>query len=289
MHKPVSLIISFYNKIDFLRLIFAALEQQSYRDFEVIIADDGSCQDIVHEVKQLINESAYEVKHVWHEDKGWRKNIILNKAIVASEADYLIFIDGDCIPHPYFIQEHFESRKPNQVICGRRVTLTEKTSKLVTLLQIQNRNLHRILFWSLLFENLFRGEKTHVVHMLRIRNKVLRSIFASEKIKGILGCNFSAWKEDLMKVNGFDERFVYPGMGEDTDLDNRLRQNGVLTVSKKFSITIYHMFHIQLDLSNGYNFLLRDENIVNKVTFTPYGINKTNHEIAFETKLVSHD
>ncbi|MDR3652942.1 MAG: glycosyltransferase [Paludibacter sp.] len=276
MHKPVSLIISFYNKIDFLRLIFAALEQQSYRDFEVIIADDGSRQDIVHEVKRLIVESTFQVKHVWHEDKGWRKNIILNKAIVASEADYLVFIDGDCIPHPLFLEEHFDSRKPNQVVCGRRVTLTEKTSKYVTSLQIQNRNLHKILFWPLLFESFFSGEKTHIVHIFRIKNIILRSLLAREKIKGILGCNFSAWKEDLMKVNGFDERFVHPGMGEDTDLDNRLRHNGVLTISKKFSITIYHMFHPQLDLSNRHNFVLRDENIENKVSFTPYGIDKTN-------------
>jgi len=275
MQCPISLIISVYNKIDFLELIFAALEIQTYKEFEVVIADDGSDTNFVKGLDLLISKATFPAKHVWHEDKGWRKNIILNRAIVAAEGNYLIFIDGDCIPHPLFIEEHVNGRKPNQVMCGRRVTLTKKISKEVTLLQIQNTNFHRKLFWSLLFETIFYKKQTKIVHMFRIRNKVLRSIFAREKSKSILGCNFSAWKVDLLKVNGFDERFVHPGMGEDTDLDNRLRENGVFMVSNKFLMTIYHMFHNQLDLGNSYNFLLRDENLGNKVTYTPYGIKKT--------------
>src|SRR5665647_325671 len=109
MPKPISLIISFYNRIDFLKLIFAGLEQQSFRDFEVIIADDGSRSEIVEEVKLMIGSASFPVKHIWQEDNGWQKNTILNKAIVASEAPYIIFIDGDCIPHRRFIEEHLKS------------------------------------------------------------------------------------------------------------------------------------------------------------------------------------
>ena len=126
MFKSVSLIVSFYNRIDFLKLIFAALEQQSYLDFEVIIADDGSRVEIVQELELQIEKASFQVKHIWHEDIGWRKNTVLNNAIVASESNYIIFIDGDCIPHPHFIEEHLNSRVPNQTICGRRVTLTKK-------------------------------------------------------------------------------------------------------------------------------------------------------------------
>lgn len=275
MHKPVSLIISFYNRIDFIKLIFKALEQQSYQDFEVIIADDGSRREIVQELELLIQGASFPVKHIWHEDIGWRKNTVLNNSIIASESNYIIFLDGDCIPHPHFIQEHLENRVPNQAICGRRVTLTKKIATKINASKIQSKYFHSSLFLKLLFAGLFSKEKTRIRHMLRIKNKTIRRVFVKDKIIGILGCNFSVWKEDLMNVNGFDERFIYPGMGEDSDLENRLRQNGVRLVSKKYLVTVYHMYHNPLEPYNDINYQLYDENLNNKVIFTPFGINKT--------------
>lgn len=274
MIKSVSLIVSFYNRIDFLRLIFAALEQQSYHDFEVIIADDGSRAEIVQELKLLIKNASFQVKHLWHEDEGWRKNTILNNAIVASEANYIIFLDGDCIPHPLFIEEHLNSRVPNQTICGRRVTLTKKITTKMDASKIQNKYFHSALFIRLLL-SFFGKEKTRVRHMLRIKNKIIRRLLIKDKNTGILGCNFSLWKEDLLKVNGFDERFIYPGMGEDSDLENRLRQNGVKLVSKKYLVTVYHMYHNPLEPYNEINYQLYDENLNDKVIYTPFGLNKT--------------
>jgi len=274
MPKPVSLIISFYNKIDFLKLIFVGLEQQSCTDFEVIIADDGSRPEIVDEVKLLIKSASFPVKHLWQEDNGWQKNTILNKAIVASEADYIIFIDGDCIPHPHFIEEHLKSKTLNQAVCGRRVTLTKKISKDLNATEIKSKYFHIKLFFRLLSESFFTSEKTHLRHMIRLRSQVLRRIFVKDKLKGILGCNFSVWKEDMMKINGFDERFIYPGMGEDSDIESRLRQMGVRLISKKFYVTVYHIYHNPLDPYNNMNTILYNENLKNKVIFTPYGIIK---------------
>ncbi len=272
MPKPISLIISFYNKIDFLKLVFAGLEQQSFHDFEVIIADDGSRKEIVAEVKHLIQNASFPVKHLWHEDNGWQKNTILNKAIVASEAEYLIFIDGDCIPNPHFIEEHLICQTANQAVCGRRVTLTEKTSANLNVKDIESKFFHIKLFFKLLGENFFTNEKIHLRHMIRIRNQFLRRIFVKDKLKGILGCNFSVWKQDMMKINGFDERFVFPGMGEDSDIENRLRQMGVRLVSKKFYVTVYHIYHSALGPDYEMNYILYKENLENKVIFTPYGI-----------------
>ncbi|MEI8084986.1 MAG: glycosyltransferase [Paludibacter sp.] len=274
MPKSVTLIISFYNRIDFLRLIFAGLELQSSRDFEVIIADDGSRAEIVEDVKSLINNASFQVKHLWQEDDGWQKNTILNKAIVASETDYIIFIDGDCIPHKRFIEEHLNSRTPNQVVCGRRVTLTKKIAAQMDVARIQNRYFHSSLFIKLLLPSVYGKEQTRFRHLIRIKNKNIRKVFLKDKNKGILGCNFSAWKDDLLKINGFDERFIYPGMGEDSDLENRLRNNGVKLVSKKFYVTVYHMYHKPLGPFNEINIQLYNENYQNNVTFTPYGINK---------------
>ncbi len=277
MLKSISLIISFYNKIDFLKLIFAGLEQQTCADFEVIIADDGSREEVVQEVKLLIKSASFPVMHLWQEDNGWQKNTILNKAIVASEAEYIIFIDGDCIPHPLFIQEHLNSRVPNQVVCGRRVTLTKHISAQIDTAKIQNKYFHLNLFSQLLKESIVGKEQTRIRHMIRITNKTLRRLFVKDKAKGILGCNFSVWKQDLMNINGFDERFVYPGMGEDSDLENRLRQNGVMLVSKKFYVTVYHLYHGPLGAYDDRNYILFNENLENNVTYTPYGIVKNSN------------
>jgi len=274
MPKTVTLIISFYNRIDYLKLIFAGLEQQSYRDFEVIIADDGSGTEIVREVKSLIKSLSFPVKHLWHADNGWQKNIILNKAIVEAESDYLIFIDGDCIPNRYFIEEHLKSKTTNQTVCGRRVTLTKKISTHINVAKVQSKCFHMSIFFQLLLPSIFGKEQTRIRHMIRIKNKNIRRLFLKDKNKGILGCNFSTWKEDLMKVNGFDERFIYPGIGEDTDLESRLKKNGVQMVSKKSFITVYHMYHKTLGQFDEMNYRLYKENHNNKVTFTPYGIKK---------------
>jgi glycosyltransferase involved in cell wall biosynthesis len=274
MSDKVSLIISFYNKIDLLRLIFAALERQTYKEFEVIIADDGSKLDVVIEIKQMQTEYSFPIKHVWHEDNGWQKNKILNKAIVATESEYLIFIDGDCIPHPLFIQEHVENRKQNQIVSGRRVMLPKKVSEKLTIAKIKKGYLEHWVFFPLAINSVFGKNKIHFENFFRIRNKYIRRFFIIDKIKGFWGCNFSLFKIDVLKVNGFDERFVYPGTGEDADLEDRLKRIGVIPISKKHMVTQYHYFHTSFNTWYEPNFMLREENNRNKVTYTPFGINK---------------
>jgi glycosyltransferase involved in cell wall biosynthesis len=276
MFQPVSVIISFYNKIDLLKLIFAALEIQTYRNFEVIIADDGSKPEVVDEIMHIRSNYFFPVKHVWHEDKGWQKDIILNKAVMATESDYLIFIDGDCIPEKHLIQEHIENRAVNQIVSGRRVMLTEKISNKLSVQKVQNGYLNFAVAFPLFFETVFGGKHTYMENMLRIRNKFLRRLFLKDRRRYLLGCNYSVWKSDVLKVNGFDERFVYPGMGEDTDFEGRLSRIGVFPVSKKHLVTIFHFYHIQFDTDHEPNKKLYEENNRKKITFTPYGIQKTN-------------
>lgn len=274
MKPTVSLIISFYNKIELLEYIFIALERQTCKNFEVIVADDGSNEETIAKLNELKKKYPFPIKHVWHEDKGWRKNAILNKAVTASECDYLIFIDGDCIPHPKFIQEHLENRKEKQVISGRRVMLTQKVSQKLNKTTIRNGYLDHRAFFPLLKETLFDKQPTHIENMIRIRNKIIRRLFVKDKTRGVWGCNFSLWKKDLLAVNGFDERFVYPGFGEDVDLDNRLRKTGVYPVSKKHLVTQYHVFHKHFDTLYEPNMALVEENKKRDGAFSPYGINK---------------
>jgi len=285
MVHPVSLIISFYNKIDLLLFVFAALERQTFRDFEVVIADDGSKPEIVQEINRIRSNYSFPIKHVWHEDNGWQKNKSLNEAIVASEGEYLVFIDGDCIPHPKFLQEHFENRAENRVISGRRVFLTEKISKSLTLKRIQNGYLDFQVAFPLLMDTIFHSKKTELENMIRIRNKILRKLFIKEKIRNVIGCNFSAWKKDILKINGFDERYRYPGFGEDCDLDERLRRTGVFPCSKKHLITEYHFFHKHFDTLYEPNMLLWNEKKLNYETYTVYGIIKGSENEKKETEV----
>ncbi len=274
MTYPVSLIISFYNKIDLLKLIFAALERQTFQNFEVVIADDGSKPEVVAEIHKIQADYFFLIKHVWHEDNGWQKNIILNKAIQAAEGSYLIFIDGDCIPQKRFIEEHVENRMQDKIISGRRVLLTENTSKNLTETKIKNGYMDCLIGFPLFYETVFKGKYTRMENMVRVRNKFMRRLFIKEKMRSFLGCNFSVWKSDILKVNGFDERFVYPGTGEDMDLEERLKRSGVQPISKKHLVTLFHYYHVHFDTNHEPNKELYQENNRNKVTFTPFGIEK---------------
>lgn len=270
----ISLIISFYNKIELLKLILVALEEQTLRDFEVIIADDGSTADVVNEIHSLQDTFSFPIQHVWHDDFGWRKNAILNQAVLASQSDYLVFIDGDCIPHRQFLEEHLAFRKSGQVMCGRRVLLTAKVSDKLSAKRIQKRYLSYPVFFDLLWETLFCGKKTYLEQMIHIRSEWLRQLVIKERQRYILGCNFSLWKEDILRVNGFDERFQHPGYGEDIDLEQRLAAIGIPAMSCKCALLIFHVYHVHFDTDYAPNKALLEENKIRNIGATPFGIHK---------------
>ncbi|NJK94469.1 MAG: glycosyltransferase [Bacteroidales bacterium] len=190
MDQKISLIISFYNRIDYLKLLFASLKRQTFRDFEVIIADDGSRQEVVKEVLQLLSESSFKTQHIWHEDKGWRKTVILNKAILASNTDYLVFVDGDCFLHKKFLEEHYLNKNAKTVLVGRRVNLSAKISKILNPAKIEKGYLEGYsIFINLLWHKL-SGSGSHVENAIFIKSRFLRR-FLNKKRRGILGSNFS--------------------------------------------------------------------------------------------------
>ncbi|MBS0001406.1 MAG: glycosyltransferase, partial [Cyclobacteriaceae bacterium] len=119
-----SIIIAFYNKIRYLELVLAGFERQTEKDFELIIADDGSGKEVVAGIKKLIQLSDMKISHIWHEDKGWRKNIIMNQAVRQAASGDLICIDGECIPHRNFIRENIRNRQSGIILSGRRINLS---------------------------------------------------------------------------------------------------------------------------------------------------------------------
>ena len=203
MNTPkLTLIIAFYNKIELLRKVLESVALQTMRDFEVVIADDGSKPEVVEAIKSLQTQFAFPISHVWHEDQGWRKNVILNKAVVAAQSDYLVFIDGDCVLEPHFLEEHYAARKQGEVVTGRRVLLTPKTTEYILAKPLTPHRLGAPLFFRLLWETIFGHQKTQLEQQIRLP-KGLRRLFIRERKRYILGCNFSLYKEDLLGDNAF--------------------------------------------------------------------------------------
>ncbi|MBN1633682.1 MAG: glycosyltransferase [Ignavibacteria bacterium] len=243
MEPKTSLIISVYKKIPELGFILDALKLQSFKEFEIIISDDGSGSKMNEYIKYRRKEFKIPVKHIYHQDEGFRKNKILNKAVLSAETEYLIFIDGDCIPHPEFLKEHYINRNDNTVLCGKRVMMGRNISDDLSPVLIKSRMLFMNNF-KFFNDSLFGGfHKTRYAEdSIYIKNKYLRKKILN-RAAVLTGCNFSLPKELLLKINGFDENYTGPGIGEDSDIEYRLNLAGAESRSVRHLAIIYHVFH----------------------------------------------
>ncbi|MBN1790354.1 MAG: glycosyltransferase [Bacteroidales bacterium] len=272
MSFDASVIISFYNKIEILKLVLAGFERQSRKNFEIIIADDGSANPVVDELQQIMKVSPLRIKHVWHPDNGWQKNIILNRAIVAASAEYIIFTDGDCIPHRHFIKEHLLARETNHVLTGRRVLLSRRISEFLTVTRVKHGYLEKLLFPWMLIERM-SGEGQYVENAVYVSWRCIRKRL-NKKDRGLLGSNFSLHKADLLAINGFDERYLSPYVGEDTDLEFRLRLNACKFKHLKHLAIQYHYYHHRLEFNDS-NYSILNDNKQRKTGHSPFGIIKS--------------
>ncbi|WP_017730248.1 glycosyltransferase [Nafulsella turpanensis] len=272
MQKPaVSVIISVYNKLEWLRLVLAALEVQTFKDFEVIIADDGSGDDFKKGLEEYSKRSPLKIKHVWHEDKGFRKTRILNKAVKEAAAAYLLFIDGDCVPDPHFVADHWHNRAINTSLAGRRANLSERLTAQLNPDKIRRGFLSSLAFYRHVWMDSFRKRSKHAEKSLRLPTFLYRLM--PKRSKGILGCNFSLHKQDLLEVNGFDMRYEAPGHGEDTDIDLRLKWAGKKVKLLKFQAIQYHLYHRKLERESN-NPVIFEQVLKNKEVATRYGLNE---------------
>lgn len=240
-----TLIISVYNKTRELELIFCALLVQSFRDFEVIVSEDGENVNMKLLIDKWRQKNEFPLLHLTQEDKGFRKNRILNESVKKSSSEYLIFFDGDCIPHPDFVKAHFENRNSNSVLCGRRVNLTKSVSEKINEDSIANLDYSRLKLSQIIYSSLNRDKNDfnfNIEEGFIFRNRVIRKLFTNED-EHLLGCNFSVHKTLLEKINGFDENYEGPGLGEDSDVEFRLRLAGAVFKSVRNLAVQYHMYH----------------------------------------------
>lgn len=272
----ISVIISVYNHFNWLRLILDALGMQSDHDFEVIIADDGSNAETVAKIKQYISQHpALKIIHSWHEDKGWRKNMALNQAVRVSSGDYLVFIDGDCIPHPDFVADHRRLARKGVLMGGRRVETSPAVSSMIE-------------SWTSLPSDFFaKGRKKILSNLFKdgfsLAFKQLKRTWrfpfignnpVGIKKQGILGANFGIYKSDFIDVNGFDERYLDPGTGEDCDIDLRCCNNGMKALKASHYALMFHRCHDRLDWTSQRNADMYREAREQHKTYIPTGINQ---------------
>lgn len=222
-----SLIITVYKDVTALKAILRSVELQSEKDFEIIIAQDADDNCFKSCIDTYINKG-YHITLLQQEDKGFQKNKILNKAIISSASDKLIFIDGDCVLHPEFIKQHILHLKKGSFCAGNRVDLDAKTSSKIRENKITTPRIFQMLFnGSNRVEEAFR----------------FLAPFLSRKKAMLLGCNMSWNKEDLLLLNGFDEDYKTPGYGEDTDIEYRAISAGLTKINTRYRTVQYHLFH----------------------------------------------
>lgn len=268
-----TVIISVYNRIDFLKLVLAGFETQTEKDFEIIISDDGSNQEFKEEVFKMMSTNTLNIVHNWHADIGFRKNLMLNSSVKISKAQYLIFSDGDCIPHPHFVEEHLKNAGKGVCLVGRRVMLSKRITEKLTTKMIHN---HFMNSKRMLAEMLFDYVRSRLFHFkkgLYIKNERLRSFLNRKKNRGLLGCNFSLYKTDLLAINGFDERYQTATYGEDVDIEMRLKLIDIKFKTIMNMAVQYHCFHKPLDRPEESR-LLYELAMQEQRPFTPYGIEK---------------
>ena len=267
----VSVIMSTYNAPDWLEKVLWGFSIQNHRHFEILVADDGSTEETTHRIGRMRRETGMTIRHIWHEDRGFRKCAILNKAIRAAQADYLVFTDGDCIPRWDFLWQHVRLARPGWMLSGGAVRLPMELSHLIAKEDILCR---RATDPKWLLDNGLG------------RNKKLRMLTCGPRLAAFLdgitttratwnGGNSSAWKSDILRVNGYDERMEHGGL--DRELGERLMNAGLRARQLRHRAVCVHLDH-----ARGYanqealsrNLVIRDNTRRQSVVRTPHGIQK---------------
>lgn len=269
----VSVIIATYNNPQWLEKVLWGYEFQTHKDFEVIIADDGSdkpTQDLITQYKQ---KSLLNILHVWHKRNGYQKCQILNKAIAASSCEYLIFTDGDCIPRKDFVQQHIKHAQKGFYLSGGVVRIPMNASERVS---------HEDIASGRAFDLRFLKKMGHRASFLKNLKLTLQGPWA-DLMNNITtrrptwnGGNSSGWKQDLLAVNGFNETMEYGG--QDVECGWRLVNSGIRPKQLVYSLAAIHLDHSRSyktsDSVNRNKILIR-ETKAKRIKWTNTGIKKT--------------
>ena len=269
--QRATVIISVYKNAEALRVVLDSLLHQTEKDFEIIISQDGndSC------IESLC--SSYSFRNEWslitQQDLGWSKNSALNKSVKAAKGDWLIFIDADCVLHPRFVEYHLRLSGKNFIVAGKRVKLN---SRLSCMLLESYRNIK--LIERCLFKALFSNHKDigFIEEGFFINpNGILGFIPRLRRMTNLKGCNMSFSKDAAYAINGFDEDYRLPAIGENIDLTWRFIQAGYKIVSARNMAVQYHLNHKENWVSQEENIRQMNEKREKNIYFCKNGLVKS--------------
>ena len=280
----VSLIISVYKNVADLHTVLEGLRFQSYKDFEIVISEDGAFDGMKSFIQQYAHPNP--ILHLTQPDVGWRKNQALNNAIRKCSGDYLIFIDGDCVLHHKFIENHLRYAQPGRIIAGKRIKLGERYSGLF------RSNIENLL-------SLERQVQREGREVRKDGGKFYEEAFYIDpdswlgiipKLRGMYqlkGCNMSFHREAIEKINGFDEDYILPAIGEDIDLTWRFQEAGYTLFSVRNLAVQYHLYHRENWTDQSENQRLMEAKQAQKKFICDNGLYKRNG-VAQSNAAVSH-
>ncbi|NAY90381.1 glycosyltransferase [Muricauda sp. JGD-17] len=267
----ISVIVSTYNAEEWLKKVLWGFNCQIFKDFEVVVADDGSGPKTKELLDELSKRVFYNIIHVWQEDDGFQKSRILNKAVEACNADYIIMTDGDCIPREDFVEVHYINKEKGYFISGGYYMLPMNISKMITFEDIEQQNCFNI-HW-LKEKGIPKTFKNNKLTARGAISKFLNTLTPTNASWN--GHNSSGWKKDILNVNGFDERMQYGG--QDRELGERLFNFGIKSKQLRYSAVCVHLDHkrgYKTPESIAKNLAIRKETKSQKVVWTHHGITK---------------
>ncbi|QQX76752.1 glycosyltransferase family 2 protein [Aequorivita iocasae] len=279
-----SIIISTYNSREWLEKVLYGYNNQTYRQFEVVIADDGSDDKTRQLLKKLEAEVFYPIVHVWHEDKGFQKSQILNKAILQCSTDYIIMSDGDCIPRKDFVEQHVKYREEGYFLSGGYFMLPMDISEQITKEDIYSEKCFDVSW--LKEHGLQASFKNNKLYSGPLKAFLLNSFTPTNASWN--GHNASGWKKDILAINGFDERMQYGG--QDRELGERLINLGIKSKQIRYNAVVLHLDHprgYKNQESISKNLTIRKQTRDQKKKWTPYGIIKNIGSAPYVSVIVS--
>jgi glycosyltransferase involved in cell wall biosynthesis len=225
----VAVVISTFNQPDYLARVLAAVGRQVLQPAEVLLADDGSGPETRRLFAEWAAQRDQPAKHAWQKHEGFRKSCVLNEAIAMAQSDYVVFLDGDTVPHPRFIADHRAMATQGCFVQGHRALVGERAAAQFGRGSFATDRRRALVSFQLnAFANAFRWP-------------FARRNFGTG-LRGIRGCNFAAWRADLLQVNGFNEAFTGWGR-EDAELAARLMNAGIRRVDARGWALCYHLWH----------------------------------------------
>lgn len=270
MSFKTSIIISTYNSPAWLEKVLLGYENQTRKDFQIVIADDGSSRETTDLVNDFRKQNGMDIEHLWHADNGCQKSVMLNKAVIHAKGDYLIFANGNCVPRKDFVSVHIRQARPNYYLSGGHTNLPMCCSLRVDDESIQSGELFNIVW---LQQNGYPDTAKKLRLVLKRPFSTLFNLIPTKNKWN--GNNASGWKKDIIGVNGFDERMKYGG--EDRELGDRLKHAGVKVRRVRYTAVSVHLASEMGYVSGAYspeNVAINDETLRTKSRFTLFGINK---------------